>query len=131
MRDQRAPQIESEHHTVFNYLYRDASNYKASGSVSLTGTMNDAERSELVACLDGDEFFVAEQIGLPPLCAALFQHGGGPTEDDHAWHMFDGFRDGVDLAADAEAWGTSSALMAAFRAAKDNWRPELSPNFHW
>lgn len=129
MRDQRAPHIGPEHHTVFNYLYRDASNYKTLGSVSLIDTMTDAERSELVACLDGGEFFVAEQIGLPPLCAALFPHGGGPIEDDHAWHMFDGFRDEVDLAMEAEAWGTSSALMVAFRAAKDNWRPELSPNF--
>ena len=76
---------------VFDYLYRDASNYKAFGSVWLTGTLTEAERTELVECLDGSEFFVAEQVGVPPLYRVLFEDGGGPTEDDHAWHMFEGF----------------------------------------
>lgn len=116
---------------AFDYLYRDASNYKAFGAIWLTGTLTDAERSELVACLDGGEFFIAEQIGVPPLYAALFQFGDGPTQDDHAWHMFEGFRDEVEPAEGAEAWGDASALLAAFRAAKGNWQLELSPNFDW
>ncbi len=118
------------HYSAFDYFYRDASNYKAFSSVWLTGTLTNAERSELVACLDGGEFFVAEQIGVRPLYAALFQHGGGPTEDDHAWHMFGGFRDDVELTNGPEIWGTGSALMAAFRAAKGSWQPGLSPNFN-
>lgn len=116
---------------VFDYLYRDASNYKAFGSVWLTGTLTEPERTELVGCLDGSEFFVAEQIGVPSLYRALFEDGGGPTEDDHAWHMFEGFREESLLAEDAVVWGEASALLAAFRAAKGNWRLELSPNFDW
>ena len=116
---------------VFDYLYRDASNYKAFGSVWLTGTLTEAERTELVDCLDGCEFFVAEQIGVPPLYPALFEDSGGPTEDDHAWHMFEGFREEGELAEDAAVWGEASVLLTAFRAAKGNWRLELSPNFDW
>ena len=116
---------------VFDYLYRDASNYKAFGSVWLTGTLTEAERTELVECLDGSEFFVAEQIGVPPLYPALFEDGGGPTEDDHAWHMFEGFREETALGEGAEVWGEASAFLTAFRAAKGNWQLELSPNFDW
>ncbi|MDK2759884.1 MAG: hypothetical protein KYX64_00830 [Sphingopyxis sp.] len=116
---------------IFDYLYRDASNYKAFGSFGLTGTLSDAERSELAACLDGGEFFVAEQVGVPPLYAVLFEHGGGPSEDDHAWHMFEGFRDEAELPDGLQVWGKASVLLAAFRAAKGNWKPELSPNFDW
>ena len=116
---------------VFDYLYRDASNYKAFGSVWLSGTLTEAERTELVECLDGSEFFVAEQIGVPPLYPALFEDGGGPTEDDHAWHMFEGFREEREIAEDAVVLGEASAFLAAFRAAKGNWRLELSPNFEW
>jgi hypothetical protein len=116
---------------VFDYLYRDASNYKAFGSVRLTGILTEAERTELVECLDGSEFFVAEQIGVPPLYPALFEEGGGPTEDDHAWHMFEGFREEREMAEEAVVWGEASALLAAFRAAKGKWRLELSPNFDW
>jgi hypothetical protein len=116
---------------VFDYLYRDADNYKTFGSVWLRGTLTDAERGELVACLDGGEFFVAEQVKVPPLYAGLFQHGEGPTEEDHGWHSFGGFRDEIELAEGAEVWGKASKFFTAFRAAKGDWRPELSPNFDW
>ena len=116
---------------VFDYLYRDADNYKAFGSIWLAGTLTGAERDELVACLDDGKFFVAEQVGVPTFYAVLFEHGGGPTEGDHAWHTFEGLRDFAELAAGAEVCGTASALFAAFRAAKGDWLPDLSPNFDW
>lgn len=121
--------VRSGRFLVFDYLYRDADNYKSSGSIWLGGTLTDAERSELVVCLDGGEFFIAEQVGVPPLYSALFQYDGGPNESDHEWHTFAGFRDEVVLGEGVEVWGMASALMAAFRAAKGDWRPELSPNF--
>ena len=52
---------------VLNYMYCDASNYKAFGSIWLTGTLTGGERMELVRYLENGEFFVAEQIGVPPL----------------------------------------------------------------
>lgn len=77
------------------------------------------------------EFGVAEQVSIPALCPILFEHGGGPTEEDHAWHMFEGFRENAVLIEGAEVWGEVSAFLSAFRAAKRNWRPKLSPNFDW
>src|SRR3990167_2181380 len=84
---------ELECYLVFDYLYCDAGNYKIFGSILFSGTLTDAERNELIDCLDSGKFFVAEQVGVPPLCSALFEEFDGPTEDDHAWHMFDGFRE--------------------------------------
>ena len=116
---------------VLDYLYRDASNYKAFGSIWLTGMMSGAERAELIACLDGGEFFVAEQVGLPALYPLLLGYGDGPTEADHAWHTFEGFREEAALVDGATVWGETTALLSAFRAANRNWQLELSPNFDW
>ena len=130
MSDQSTIAAQTCGYLVFNYLYCDASNYKAFGSVWLTGTLTRGERVELVRYLESGEFFVAEQIGVPPLYSTLFRNGGGPTEDDHAWHMFQDFCEEAEFAETAEVWGKASRLLAAFRAARENWQPELSPNFY-
>lgn len=116
-------------YTVFAYLYRDASNYKAFGEVWLTGAISDDERSTIMHSFDSGEFFVAEQVGIPPLYRELFEYSGGRTEDDHAWHVFDGLRCAQDLPGNTEVWGTISKLSVTFAAAQRKWRPELSPNF--
>jgi len=113
---------------MFRYLYRDAGNYKAFGSIRLNGTLTDAEQSELLACLDGGEFFVAEQVGIPALYNVLFEESGGPTQDDHAWHTYEDLRDEAEMRADMVPWGEAVALLEAFREASKNWKPELSPN---
>lgn len=120
---------EAGRYLALDYLYCDAGNYKALGSIWLGGTLTDAERTELIGCLESDEFFVAEQIGLPPLYSALYEHGGGPNEDDHAWHTFSGFREAAELPQKAEIEFSAPSVLAAFRASKRNWRPELSANF--
>ena len=130
MSDRSTTAAQSGGYIVFNYLYCDASNYKAFGSVWLTGTLTGGERAELIRHLESGEFFVAEQIGVPPLYSTLFGNGGGPTEDDHAWHMFEDFCEKDELAENAEVWGEASSLLTAFRAARENWQPELSPNFY-
>lgn len=114
---------------IFEYLYRDASNYKVFGSLILYGQLSDEEQTEFVQCLESGEFFVAEQVGVPPLYSALFQDGGGPTEDDHAWHMFDQFRVGTASDQNDEIWGSVTDFLLRFRKAKQCWQPELSPNF--
>lgn len=114
---------------VFDYIYCDASNYKIFGSLLFSGTLSYAERNELIACLDGGEFFVAEQVGVPPLYSELFEEIGGPTDDDHAWHTFGGLREELELIETAKVSGEASGLLAVFRPAKQNWHPELSPNF--
>ena len=64
-------------HLVFEYLYRDAGNYKVFGDIWLTGALSDQERVALVDSLESGEFFVAEQIGVPPLYEELFRESGG------------------------------------------------------
>ena len=71
-------------YTVFEYLYRDASNFKAYGSILLRGDFSRDQHNELIQSLEGGEFFIAEQVGMPPLYDLLFQFDGGPTGQDHA-----------------------------------------------
>jgi hypothetical protein len=114
---------------AFDYLYRDASNYKAFGTVYLRGTLTRAEQRDLVSYLESGEFFVAEQIGIPALRNFLLGFDRTPSEDDHVWHAFEGFRDNAPLPAGSEIWGESSALIAAFQAVNHNWQPMTSTGF--
>lgn len=116
---------------IFDYLYRDASNYKAYGSIWLTGRLSETDREALVECLDGRTYFVAEQVGIPALCDELFQWSNGPNDDDHAWHEFVGFRESIggEEPPARAAWLKASDLLAVFVSARNDWRPELSPNF--
>lgn len=76
----------------FEYLYRDAANYKFSGSVifagSDTGLRMDDARRRIRGCLLDAENFVADQLYLDD----LFPVGQYefPTEDDHCYHEFYG-----------------------------------------
>lgn len=72
----------------FEYLYRDASNYKFWGSVVFANpsTMSLGEVEERIRrLLDSQELFIASQIRLPE--AFPFEIGQ-PTEDDHCYHEF-------------------------------------------
>lgn len=114
---------------VFEYLYRDASNYKAFGAVLLSGYPTQEEIDELRACLDSGEYFVAEQVGIPAVYKELWELSGGPTDDDHALHEFGGIR----VASEAERntlplFGSFSNLLATFQTVKV-WDYSLSPNF--
>ena len=53
--------------TAFEYQYRDADNFKAFGTVILDGAVSEADESVVRAHLNSGEFFIAEQIGVPPL----------------------------------------------------------------
>lgn len=50
--------------TKFNYLYRDACNYKQHNEVVLLGEVTEQMAKEIYECCDG-EHFIPEQIGLP------------------------------------------------------------------
>lgn len=73
-------------HVVFNYLYRDASNYKSWGAVLLEDDVSDFDREELKRLWTGKNF-VARQLGVRDLRADMWKWSGGlPNEDDHEWH---------------------------------------------
>ncbi len=68
-------------YVVFDYMYRDASNYKACGALLLSGTVTEEGRKRLVSKLVGGEFFIAEQIGIrPPTSTSGAAMGSKPSE---------------------------------------------------
>ncbi len=75
-------------YTVFEYLYRDASNYRKNGAVLLDGIATAADVATIERVLDTDQAFVAEQVGLPSLRDMLAAEYGGLNDDDHACHEF-------------------------------------------
>lgn len=103
------------HYSVFEYLYRDASNYKAHGELLLLGNASTADIAEIRRHLDMGEYFVAELVGVPPLQGEL----GVSNDDDHDFHEF------VDLRAATHVevrtlptWGTLQTLKIRFEASR-------------
>lgn len=78
--------------TAFDYMYRDAGNFKAFGTVMLEGPLSLADRNLIRSRLSSGEFFIAEQVGIPPLYGGLHKWSDGPTTSDHCWHEFVGFQ---------------------------------------
>jgi hypothetical protein len=114
--------------SIFEYLYRDASNYKAWGSLLLKGQVTQADVDALGKCLEGGEFFIAEQVGVPPVYAELWEFSDGPTDDDHVWHEFFGLRPATAEDTPEVPWGSVGDLLARLTSVK-RWDERLSP--HW
>ena len=115
-------------YSVFEYLYRDAANYKAWGSLLLSGKPTQEDIAVLRACTESGEYFVAEQVGIPPLYEELWALSDGPTEDDHALHEFVELR--TANKEDTETlpvFGELTKLLKTFRAVS-KWDYSLSPN---
>lgn len=114
---------------VFEYLYRDAGNFKAWGALLLKGELTKSQVAEMRSGFEGSEFFIAEQIGVPPLYQELWAYSDGPTENDHVWHEFFALRpaEESDLTEGAP-WGTVNALFTAVSGVA-RWNERLSP--HW
>lgn len=106
--------------TVFEYLYRDAGNYKVYGIVPICGEVTkDAERSIKNSLIGGDYFF-AEKVGIPTLYQELWKYSDGPTDDDHEYHEYIGFRSLNDYEAEvlAEPIEISDLVSRFMEAAK-------------
>ena len=112
---------------VFEYLYRDADNFKAWGALLLKGVLTDTQVAEMRSKFESEEFFIAEQIGVPPLYEELWAYSGGLTQSDHPWHEFFAVRpaEANDLAT-GTPWGSASILFNAVTKV-GVWREKLSP----
>jgi hypothetical protein len=121
------PLARDQPHTLFEYLYRDAGNFKSRGSILLSGRLSPPERSLIESKMEGGEFFIAEQIGIKPLYEALYEFSGGMTQDDHVWHCFEAFHDvgDCDQIDDMECWGTTAEFVKKF-ARVQNWNLRFS-----
>ena len=115
---------------AFKYLYRDAGNFKAFGQVVLKGMLLPGELSILRASLPGDGFFIAEQLGVPPLYEALFRWSSGPTEADHCWHEFVEISEINErsLPVKSFVWGEAKTFLSRL-CSISAWNEELSPHF--
>jgi hypothetical protein len=114
---------------VFIYQYRDASNYKAGGMLLLYSASHDVEENMIRECCDAEGCFVAEQVGVPSLCNQLYDFGGGPTDDDHAFHEFQGLRSATaEEIASLPLSGSLRELTYRFLRTEGNWDCSLSPN---
>lgn len=113
---------------VFEYMYRDASNYKAWGEILLSGVLSQNDIAALRGCLESDTYFVAEQVCLPVLYQELWEFGG-PNCDDHALHEFVALRAASeDERKSLPPFGALSSLLQTFQAVT-TWDYSLSPNF--
>ena len=70
--------------TRFNFMYRDASNYKYWGDVVFAGDIDDALSARLSRAFESTEFFIADQIGV----REVFPTDWPLEQDDHCWHTF-------------------------------------------
>lgn len=114
---------------VFEYQYRDASNYKAWGEILLSGVPSQIDIAALCACMESGECFVAEQVGIPAVYKELWDLSGGPTNDDHALHEFVALREATeDERKSLPLFGELSSLLKTFQAVT-KWDYSLSPNF--
>lgn len=114
--------------TLFNYLYRDAGNHKVRGTLALDGEVPPERWDAALAKLESKEFFIAEQIGVPPLYQALYKWSGGPTSADHCWHTFAYIEVVNEAEQDVYPWGAAETFVASLLAVEE-WRGQLSPHF--
>ncbi len=118
----------SLNYTVFEYLYRDAANYKAYGLILLRGCFSERHEADIRKYCERDEYFVAEQLDIPSLCELLWVESSGPSEDDHGWHEFIGLRPpevGEETALNE--WGKLDELLMRFISVQE-WNLKLSKN---
>ncbi len=120
--------LNGKKYCVFEYMYRDGANYKAWGSLLLTGEPTQEDISELKECLDSGEYFVAEQVGVPPVYKELWDLSGGTTSDDHALHEFVALRAANDEEKKMALFGELSNLLESFQAVT-KWDYLLSPDY--
>lgn len=103
--------------SVFGYLYRDGSNYKAWGEVVFAGAPSDELRTRIVEALSDHEFFIAEQIRVPE----CFFDSWPRYEDDHCWHEFNSL-EADDRQPDDEFGRTIEQFVADIeRASASGW----------
>lgn len=114
--------------TIFEYLYRDASNYKVWGTLLLNGVANESDHQVLVSRFESGELFIAEQLNIPALYAELWEFSSGPTDDDHVWHTFHALRAPTPDDTCTEVFSSVVDLVEKIKSVKE-WQTELSP--HW
>lgn len=93
--------------TAFEYLYRDASNYKQGRRVIFAGEAIQELVDRIQGALDDGEFFIPSQVGLEDLQRSF--PGGKVYEDDHVWHELIGIASTSEPASASESFAEFAA----------------------
>ena len=101
--------------TRFNYLYRDASNYKSWGSVVFRSGIDDILSARLSAALESTEFFIADQIRIPE----VFLPDWPLEQDDHCWHAYSDTELTGDAADDPHGRTIEEFVVEVERASRE------------
>src|SRR6478736_688395 len=113
--------------TVFEYIYRDAGNYKVYGAVLLKGKYSSESEDKIRCHLNDGQWFIAEQIGIPALFGQLWRYGGGPTEDDMPFHEFVSLREANESdISSLENFGSLSEFICGLESIVNRWDISLS-----
>jgi hypothetical protein len=119
---------------VFEYLYRDAGNWKTYGLLLLSGKATEEASVVIAQSLDCSNTFVAEQVGIPSLCAQHFKDCGsdGPGDLDHAYHEFIAVRAATrEEVGTLDVFGALDDILRKFKLVDGRWNVRLSPNVGW
>ena len=92
----------------------------------LEGLASDTNHDALAKHFDAGEFFIAEQLGIPPLYADLWELSGGTSVDDHVWHTYSELRPVTADDIKLQVFGTVENLISKIKAIK-SWNQTLSP----
>lgn len=88
---------------IFDYLYRDASNWKEWGEATFTNpdgySLFEIDQRIKRALHEG-QWFIAEQAGVEPVY--IWNHAQ-VCEDDHCWHEYHGVRE-MELTNVRKSW---------------------------
>lgn len=115
--------------TLFNYLYRDAGNFKIRGTLALCGQISDDEKCRIELAFESGEFFIAEQIGVPPLQKLLQDGFGGRNSTDHCWHSFEGWEVVETCPTGVSQLGGVRQFVERITSV-ERWNEDLSPEFN-
>jgi hypothetical protein len=105
----------------FNYLYRDAGNYKKWAEVVFSNPDRLALEATTKALRDAflqDGLFIAHQVRLPE---AFFSIEGDATSDDHCFHEFDAVEISLEIPNDRHARSISQFIAEVKREAERGW----------
>jgi hypothetical protein len=106
------------------YLYRDAANYKAWGTVIFANherlALDDIEK-RIRRCLFDEVLFVADQVCIPN----VFLFTEWPfSKDDHFYHEFDSVKFTAEQATDLQARSITKFIEQFEGAYRNGWHPE-------
>ncbi|MBJ6611520.1 MAG: hypothetical protein JG718_14255 [Candidatus Thiothrix moscowensis] len=117
----------NKQHSVFSYMYRDYANFKTYNELLLKGAFTEQDMKEKIpGFLWCGEYFIAEQLGIPPIHQGLWVLSGGKNQDDLPWHTFIEMRRATEEEVQSlSCWGTTKDLIDRFSSI-DIWDISLS-----